>query len=347
LDGKEYKKWTFNNGMEYVEGIGSFGNGQWSGDFFQLIANKAVPTCLLDEHLICASKNGQLLYQMDDTEMEQLETECLCEYNAEQKPEDLFPTLWGLQRTSCDEWLEGCGENKSYLFAPKEVKEINGKLYLKCGGVFLREEDSKVLIYSFPYEKDFVLYDWTLGIGDTLQILGIDPFSFPELEYAAVVDYIAYEDYDVETGDFIIKKEPLGNKRVKDISTIRLLDGNEYKAWLFGYDWERGDYYIEGIGNANKYGGDYVDLAHPFDVPACYYGERLVCVSRDGVLLYQIDDAEMERLGTDCLCDGYIDTSVETNTTPNGDTQKFIHKNHLLILRDGKTYNVMGMEVTK
>jgi len=303
LDGKEYKKWTFNNGMEYVEGIGSFGNRQWSGDFFQLIVNRDVPTSLQGEHLICASKNGQLLYKMDDTEMEQLETECLCEYNAEQKPEDLFPTLWGLQRTSCDEWYDGCGENKSYLFAPKEVKEINGKLYLKCGGVFLREEDNKVLIYSFPYEKDLVLYDWTLEIGDTLQNLGIDPYSFPELEYAAVVDYIAYEDYDVETGDFIIKKEPLGNKRVKDISTIRLLDGNEYKAWLFGYDWERGDYYIEGIGNANKYGGDYVDLAHPFAVPTCYYGERLVCVSRDGVLLYQIDDAEMERLGTECLCD--------------------------------------------
>ena len=302
LDGKEYKKWTFNNGMEYVEGICSFGNRQWSGDFFQLIANKDVPTCLLDEHLVCASKNGQLLYKMDDAEMEQLETECLCEYNAEQKPEDLFPTLWGLQRTSCDEWLEGCGENKSYLFAPKEVKEINGKLYLKCGGVFLREEDNKVLIYSFPYEKDLVLYDWTLEIGDTLQNLGIDPYSFPELEYAAVVDYMAYEDYDVETGDFIIKKEPLGNKRVKDISTIRLLDGNEYKAWLFGYDWERGDYYIEGIGNANKYGGDYVDLAHPFAVPTCYYGERLVCVSRDGILLYQMDDTEMERLGTTCLC---------------------------------------------
>ena len=303
LDGKEYKKWTFNNGMEYVEGIGSFGNRQWSGDFFQLIGNMDIPVSLHGEHLVCASRNGKLLYQMDDTEMERLNTECLCEYNAEQKPEDLFPTLWGLQRTSCDEWLEGCGENKSYLFAPKEVKEINGKLYLKCGGVFLREEDSKVLIYSFPYEKDFVLYDWTLGIGDTLQILGIDPFSFPELEYAAVVDYIVYEDYDVEIGDFIIKKEPLGNKRVKDISTIRLLDGNEYKAWLFGYDWERGDYYVEGIGNASKYGGDYVDLAHPFAVPTCYYGERLVCVSRNGQLLYQMDEAEMERLGAECLCD--------------------------------------------
>jgi hypothetical protein len=72
---------------------------------------------------------------------------------------------------------------------------------------------------------------------------------------------------------------------------------------LFGYDWERGDYYIEGIGNANKYGGDYVDLAHPFAVPTCYYGERLVCVSRDGILLYQMDDTEMERLGAECLCE--------------------------------------------
>ena len=300
LDGKEYKKWTFNNGMEYVEGIGSFGNRQWSGDFFQLIGNMDIPVSLHGEHLVCVSKNNKLLYQMDDTEMERLGTECLCQ--AEQSPEDLFPTLWGLQRTSCSEYVD-CQENETYLMQADEIKEINGKLYLKYGGVFLREEDSKVLIYSFPYEKDFVLYDWTLEIGDTLQNLGIDPYSFPELEYAAVVDYIVYEDYDVEIGDFIIKKEPLGNKRVKDISTIRLLDGNEYKAWLFGYDWERGDYYVEGIGNANKYGGDYVDLAHPFAVPTCYYGERLVCVSRDGVLLYQIDDAEMERLGAECLCD--------------------------------------------
>ena len=260
------------------------------------------------------------------------------------KYEDLFPTLWGLQRTSCDEWYDGCGENKSYLFAPKEVKEINGKLYLKCGGVFLREEDSKVLIYSFPYEKDLVLYDWTLEIGDTLQNLGIDPYSFPELEYAAVVDYIVYEDYDVEIGDFIIKKEPLGNKRVKDISTIRLLDGNEYKAWLFGYDWERGDYYVEGIGNANKYGGDYVDLAHPFAVPTCYYGERLVCVSRDGVLLYQIDDAEMERLGTTCLNES-VETNVENMNTPAPSFHKMIHEGQLLIQHENKTYNVMGMEV--
>lgn len=299
LDGKEHKQWTFDNGMQYVEGIGNFGQSRWSGNFFGLVKEPAIPTCLMGEHLVCISKNNKLLYQMDGAEMERLGTECLCQ--AEQNPEDLFPTLWGLQRTSCSEYVD-CQENETYLMQADEIKEINGKLYLKYGGVFLREEDSKVLIYSFPYEKDFVLYDWTLGIGDTLQILGIDPFSFPELEYTAVVDYVAFEEYDANGNRTIVKK-PLGNKRVKDISTIRLLDGNEYKAWLFGYDWERGNYYVEGIGNASKYGGDYVDLVYPFEVPSCYYGERLVCVSRDGVLLYQMDEAEMERLGAECLCD--------------------------------------------
>lgn len=91
-------------------------------------------------------------------------------------PAELFPSLAGLQRTSCSEYTD-CQENETYLMQADEIKEINGKQYLKYGGVFLREEDSKVLIYSFPYEKDFVLYDWTLEIGDTLQILGIDPFS--------------------------------------------------------------------------------------------------------------------------------------------------------------------------
>ena len=77
-------------------------------------------------------------------------------------PKDLFPTLAGLQRTACSEYVD-CKENKTYLMQADAIKEINGKLYAKYGGVFLREEDSKVLIYSFPYEKDFVLYDYTLG----------------------------------------------------------------------------------------------------------------------------------------------------------------------------------------
>ena len=280
---------VFPSPMVWKEFVGSY-NGILHGDL--LVPGNS------NYHLLCAYKNSSIVYSTED----EVFTDYGCEYNAtEQNPADLFPTLWGLQRTSCSEYVD-CQENETYLMQADEIKEINGKQYLKYGGVFLREEDSKVLIYSFPYEKDFVLYDWTLEVGDTLQILGVDPFSFPELEYTAVVDYVAFEEYDANGNRTIVKK-PLGNKRVKDISTMRLLDGNEYKAWLFGYDWERGNYYVEGIGNASKYGGDYVDLVYPFEVPSCYFGERLVCVSRDGVLLYQIDEAEMERLGAECLCD--------------------------------------------
>ena len=250
------------------------------------------------EYLLCAHKGDELKYTGP------LYEEYGCGDNAEQTPEDLFPTLWGLQRTSCDEWFDGCEENKSYLFAPKEITEINGKQYLKCGGVFLREEDSKVLIYSFPYEKDLVLYDYTLEVGDTLQNLGIDIYSFPELEYAAVVDYIAYEDYDVETDEFIIKKEPLGSKRVTEVSTTTLLDGKEYKRWLFGNDWENGNYYVEGIGNVGgSFGGDYINIANPYALPTCYMGEHLVCVSKNNKLLYQMDPVKMDELGAECLCD--------------------------------------------
>ena len=477
LDGKEYKKWTFNNGMEYVEGIGSFGNGQWSGDFFQLIANKGVPTCLLDEHLVCASKNGQLLYQMDDAEMERLGAECLCdvekkwsdtwcdtwnvmehdmgmlsdtektwrhylandtiingqtytsvnyywtleeskvykiahvrfsenkkvyalmddteylvydfsvqvgdtietivgvgygsmlqqllvhqvdiddatnrktitlyplckleedidcdhcdengyyldwfpiqwiegvgttdgflmgyppcdwvggigcdllcaykddelkytgdlydeygcEYNAtEQKPEDLFPTLWGLQRTDVE--LHTTGDNELYRSTFNEYVPtlVNGKWYLYDGENYLREENNQVLLYAPDAEiyEDIVLYDWTLEVGDTL------PYHNKSVYRES--DYI-----------------------VTDVSTITLLDGKEYKKWTLACGYE----YIESIGAINGHGyGLFLCLPH-YGHWATYIHTSLVCASRNGKLLYQMDDAEMERLGTECLCD--------------------------------------------
>ena len=53
----------------------------------------------------------------------------------------------------------------------------------------------------------------------------------------------------------------------------------------------------------------------------------------------------MKQLGAECLCEGYVGTSVETITMSNSDTNKIIHDAQLLILRDGKTYNAIGMEV--
>ena len=58
-----------------------------------------------------------------------------------------------------------------------------------------------------------------------------------------------------------------------------------------------------------------------------------------------MDDAEMDRLGAECLCEGYVGTSVETIITSNTNASKLIQDGQLFILRDGKTYNVMGTEV--
>jgi hypothetical protein len=46
-------------------------------------------------------------------------------------------------------------------------------------------------------------------------------------------------------------------------------------------------------------------------------------------------------------CEYNTTTNVEDVTTPTSPFSKTLHNGHLLILRDGKTYNIMGMEVTK
>ena len=513
LDGKEYKKWTFNNGMEYVEGIGSFGNRQMSGDFFQLIGNMDIPVSLHGEHLVCVSRNGKLLYQMDDAEMERLGAECLCDvekkwsdtwcnqwnilshgYQGPQDPlaaahtsifwlsnntvnrdgheyiplmcsssmpevesttligelrftedkqvyfyydnteyllydfdvqvgdtldifggielysysfveqktyphvitkidtlddgrlqitsdaivvfedsygafeekmpqtwieglgstngivytsinpgiagdaaivmlcayrddecvyktdsndpywidytqlgcvynegdfiEGAFPILSGLQRTVCNEY---CGETEDDNSANNTYKQTfdsiffeNDKPYILCNDYLLREEDNKILIYSQLLNKDLVLYDFTLEVGDSLPALYID------WQYHNAMDWIPYNldvvDYNKDFNGTIY---PADTFVVTDISSVTLLDGKEYKKWTFNNGME----YVEGIGMyGSRRGGNFFGLIQEVVVP-CHTGTHLVCASKNGQLLYQMDDTEMERLGAECLCD--------------------------------------------
>ena len=297
LDGKEYKKWTFDNGMEYVEGIGMYG-GHRNGNFFGLIQEIVVP-CHTGTHLVCVSKNNKLLYQMDEEEMERLGAECLCDA---ENPEDLFPTLWGLQRTTFYHYTE-CSDSYSSLTASNEIVTINDKPYLRFGKMFLREENNQVLIYSAAYDKDLVLYDWNLEVGDSISLLAMDYGVYPE--YAvSVVDYRVIVDID-ENGDLIMDTIPTDKVVVDKISTITLLDGKEYKTWHLATGWAGGITYVEGIGILSEGygGGDYLGLIRPEELPTCYYGDLLVCVSKNNKLLYQMDPVKMDELGAECLCD--------------------------------------------
>ena len=218
------------------------------------------------------------------------------------KHEDLFPTLWGLQRTTFYHYTE-CSDSYSSLTASNEIVTINDKPYLRFGKMFLREENNQVLIYSAAYDKDLVLYDWNLEVGDSISLLAMDYGVYPE--YAvSVVDYRVIVDID-ENGDLITDTIPTDKVVVDKISTITLLDGKEYKTWHLATGWAGGITYVEGIGvlGDEYWGGDYFGLIQIEELPTCYYGDLLVCVSKNNKLLYQMDPVKMDELGAECLCD--------------------------------------------
>ena len=267
---------------QWIEGVGDI-NGFLNGinGYINIPGNAA-------EYLLCAYQGDELKYTGP------LYEEYGCGDDAEQTPEDLFPTLWGLQRTSCtktigeDEYGTVWG-SRSYLMQETQTTTIDGKQYLLFGtnniydeycSLWLREENNKILVYSTAQEKDLVLYDFTLNVGDSLSRLYVD------YELSSVVDY----------GNWGFS--PLV---VTEVSTITLLDGKEYKKWTF----DNGMQYVEGIGSFGTcYAhNDFYQLIANAPLSSDVYSQHLVCVSKNGKLLYQMDDAEMERLGAECLCE--------------------------------------------
>ena len=267
---------------QWIEGVGDI-NGFLNGinGYINIPGNAA-------EYLLCAYQGDELKYTGP------LYEEYGCGDDAEQTPEDLFPTLWGLQRTSCtktigeDEYGTVWG-SRSYLMQETQTTTIDGKQYLLFGtnniydeycSLWLREENNKILVYSTAQEKDLVLYDFTLNVGDSLSRLYVD------YELSSVVDY----------GNWGFS--PLV---VTEVSTITLLDGKEYKKWTF----DNGMQYVEGIGSFGTcYAhNDFYQLIANAPLSSDVYSQHLVCVSKNGQLLYQMDDTEMERLGAECLCE--------------------------------------------
>ena len=224
------------------------------------------------EYLLCAYKGDELKYTGP------LYEEYGCGDDAEQSPEDLFPTLWGLQRTVCNEYCGETEEDNSANFTYKQTFDSiffeNDKPYILCNGYLLREEDNKIFLYSQSLNKDIVLYDFTLEVGDSLPA------------------YIKDFDGTMYSDDTLV---------VTGISSVTLLDGKKYKKWTFNNGME----YVEAIGMyGGRRNGNFFGLIQEIVVP-CHTGTHLVCVSKNGKLLYQMDDTEMERLGAECLCDGY------------------------------------------
>ena len=322
LDGKQYKKWTFNNGMEYAEGIGSL-----SGDFYELIANKRTTEDLTASHLVCVSKNGQLLYQMDDAEMERLNTECLCEGY-----QPSYKSQW------CDTWNVVSHSYRpgqplygacTMIYQLEGDTTINQQVYTKLvctytdysatekwySGALRFTEDKKVHIY---YDNtEYLLYDFDVQIGDTLDVFaGIDYYDFHKTYPHVVTNVNKLDDGRLQFYlDAIVRDEYLNQEEKFPktwIEGVGSVDGIIHNNAIIGVD-----------GNGKT---------------------ALLCAYHNDVCHYTTDNPNYTPLG--CVYnEGDVINAVEYVSVSTPSVQKIIKDGQLLILRDGKTYNVMGVEV--
>ena len=353
LDGKEYKKWTFNNGMEYVEGIGSFGNDQWSGDFFQLIANKDVPTSLLGEHLICVSKNNKLLYMMDDAEMERLDAECLCEYNSGPRRDNAkngkiggrpTPTQWNMLEVVLQETEVGntimSAETFSYTLENDSLV-VDDKTYYQLarqstkdtattksfvGALHFGEgEDNRV--YFLHNGVEYVLYDFTAEPGDTVEI------------FAGINNY----PHDSVYTHVVTGKDTLENGACRMLLEVVFLEETNATATHAEKIWLAGLGSIDGIvHNAAKRTSN----AHAAPSRSASSSEAqtsvMLCAWREDSCLYTTNHPDYNELGCEYNQDP---TAVEDIYIPQTTYKKIIRNGQLLIIHEDKTYNVMGIEV--
>lgn len=308
--------------VEWIEGVGSTDGFLLAKDY----GTVGGPSF----YLLCAYRDDELKYAANK--------DLGCRYNAGEVTHDHFPTLAGLSRTIYEERNTNDTTRRDD-FTKVVLDRSFPTLY--HSQMYLRERDNKIFVESRTYKNstelyEYVLYDFTLEVGDSLPMLYIDYSSrgdwgptYP-LSILNVVNYRKEADGTIYPGDTLV---------VTEVSTITLLDGKEYKKWTFNNGME----YAEGIGSLS---GDFYELIANKRTAEDITASQLVCASQNGVMLYQMDNDEIGRLGTICMCEGYVGgTSIETISVPNSDTSKYLHNGQLLILHNDKAYNVMGVGV--
>ena len=325
LDGKEYKKWTFDNGMEYVEGIGSFGSCYAYNDFYQLIANAPLYSDVHSQHLVCVSKNNKLLYQMDDAELERLNTECLCDgYQSSYK--DQWSDTWNVLSHGWDpEGGDDMYNGYTTIYQLGEDTLINEVRYRKLTGYFslaspsmqeyvaaLRFADDKKVFIHYD-NTEYLLYDFGAQVGDTLEIFG-------------GIDH--YKDFKA-LPHVITEIDTLDDGKLQMQLMVNLQD--EWHERSIPITW------IEGVGSKDGVVQNVATLRIGLG------GIELLCAYHNDECIYTTDNPYYTSLG--CVYNDPIFSATEEVNAPTQSVQKIMYNGQLLILRDSKTYNVMGVEV--
>ena len=339
LDGKEYTRWKFSDGTVYVEGIGSM-----SETFFHHIADHLpVPVSYLGSYLVCVSKNNKLLYQMDDTEMERLGAECLCEYNDGPKKDNAkdgkiggrpTPTQWNMLEMVVREMENNKtilqAETFSYTLEDNS-RILNNKTYFDLARQSTRDtaitksvvgalhfsEDEGNRVYFLCDGMEYLLYDFTAEPGDSIEI------------FAGINNYPQATTYT----HVVTSKDTLENgacRMVLEVVFPNQTGGtNLQKVWLAGLG------SLDGIVHNSA---QQLSNARSAETESSV----MLCAWREDDCLYTTDHPEFDKVG----CVYNLPTAVDDIQTPETQYQKIIHNGHLYILRNNKIYDVLGTPLT-
>ena len=288
---------------------------------------------------------------MDDAEMERLGAECLCDYDRGPRKDNAkngkiggrpTPTQWNMLEVETKE-MDGTptilrAETFSYTLENDSIV-AKGKTFYQLArqstkdtaitksfvGALHFGEDEDNRVYFLRDGVEYILYDFTAEPGDTIEIFaGINNYP-QETTYTHVV-----------TG-----KDTLENSACRMMLEVVFPDEtssveNAQKVWLAGLG------SIDGIvHNAAKRTSD----AHAAPSKSARSSETqtsvMLCAWREDSCLYTTNHPEYDTFG--CVYN-QDPTAIENLTSPSS-YQKIIHEGTLLILHEGKVYNVIGIQI--
>ena len=226
-------------------------------------------------------------------------------------------------------WLPDGSDALAYawtaIYQLEENTIINDLTYQKLTGYFsltpsnkkyiaaLRfAEDKKVFVY---YDNtEYLLYDFGAQVGDTLTIFG----------------GIDYYQYSKTLPHVIIGIDTLVDGRLK-------IRSNAITERSGGWEVPYPKVWIEGVGSRDGIIQNSATTLIGTGTTA------LLCAYHNDDCIYTTDNSYYTPYG--CVYNDPIFTATEEVKSTKPSAQKVIYNGQLLILRDGNTYNVMGMEV--
>ena len=308
----------------------------------------AVPGCYMGNHLVCASKNGQLLYLMDDAEMERLGAKCLCNIRLNDNAKNgkiggrPTPTQWNMLEVETKEMGDVTptivrAETFSYTLENDSIV-ANGKTFYHLARQSTKDtaitksivgslhfgEDNRV--YFYRDDAEYVLYDFTAEPGDTLQL------------FAGINNYPQHTTYThVVTG-----KDTIDNGACRMMLEVVFPEENAsvenaQKVWLAGLG------SIDGIVHNAATQASASRVASRGNASSSETQTTvMLCAWREDDCLYTTNQPDYQTFG--CVYNIDETTAVDDiHTSPS--YQKLLRDGQLLIIHEGKTYNVMGIAI--